>query len=259
MEGFIGIAVAGITALLGAYMIVTGDCRLLHGYHYATTPESERPRLARETGAWMVVLAVAITLMIPSALPDWATVVGVVLLVAGIAGTLVTIARHNGGLVTSASGSGLGGLSPRAAMAVCVAVGALLRGREPAARLPLRQRGAGGCSGARDRRGPGHGGPWGVGSDLHDRDRRAECAPTCLALGQGAHGRGRRALCREPRGHAAAHRPLQRLAHGSVARRDRPREPCGWAVPSPTPSGLPVTAMRLTSLGARYLSTDAAM
>lgn len=126
MEGFIGIAVAGITALLGAYMIVTGDCRLLHGYHYATTPESERPRLARETGAWMVVLAVAIALMIPSALPDWATVVGVVLLVVGIAGTLVTIARHNGGLVTSASGSGLGGLSPRASMAVCVAVGALL-------------------------------------------------------------------------------------------------------------------------------------
>lgn len=74
----------------------------------------------------MVVLAVAIALMIPSALPDWATVVGVVLLVVGIAGTLVTIVRHNGGLVTSVSGTGLGGLGPRASMAVCVAVGVLL-------------------------------------------------------------------------------------------------------------------------------------
>ncbi|MDM8270222.1 hypothetical protein [Thermophilibacter provencensis] len=126
MEGFIGVAIAGVTALLGVYMIVTGDCRLLHGYHYATTPESERPLLARETGVWMVVLAVAIALMIPSALPDWATVVGVTLLVVGIAGTLVTIARHNGGLVTSAAGAGLGGLGPRASMAVCAAVGALL-------------------------------------------------------------------------------------------------------------------------------------
>ena len=126
MADFIGVVIAGVTALLGVYMIVTGDCRLLHGYHYATTPESERPRLARETGAWMVVLSVSVALMMMTSLPDWATVVGVVLLVVGIAGMLVSIARHNGGIMTSAAGAGLGGLSPRASMAVCAAVGALL-------------------------------------------------------------------------------------------------------------------------------------
>ncbi|HIZ45416.1 MAG TPA: hypothetical protein IAA19_00095 [Candidatus Olsenella pullistercoris] len=126
MADFIGVVIAGVTALLGVYMIVTGDCRLLHGYHYATTPESERPRLARETGAWMVLLSVSVALMMMTSLPDWATVVGVVLLVVGIAGMLVSIARHNGGIVTSAAGAGLGGLSPRVSMAVCAAVGALL-------------------------------------------------------------------------------------------------------------------------------------
>lgn len=126
MADFIGVVIAGVTALLGVYMIVTGDWRLLHGYHYATTPESERPRLARETGAWMVVLSVSVALMMMTSLPDWATVVGVVLLVVGIAGMLVSIARHNGGIITSAAGAGLGGLSPRTSMAVCAAVGALL-------------------------------------------------------------------------------------------------------------------------------------
>ena len=126
MLDFIGVVIAGVTALLGVYMIVTGDWRLLHGYHYATTPESERPRLARETGAWMVVLSVSVALMMITSLPDWATVVGVVLLVVGIAGMLVSIARHNGGIITSAAGAGLGGLSPRTSMAVCAVVGALL-------------------------------------------------------------------------------------------------------------------------------------
>ena len=64
--------------------------------------------------------------MMMTSLPDWAIVVGVVLLVVGIAGMLVSIARHNGGIITSAAGAGLGGLSPRASMAVCAAVGALL-------------------------------------------------------------------------------------------------------------------------------------
>ena len=64
--------------------------------------------------------------MMMTSLPDWAIVVGVVLLVVGIAGMLVSIARHNGGIITSAAGAGLGGLSPRASMVVCVAVGALL-------------------------------------------------------------------------------------------------------------------------------------
>lgn len=116
----------GLVVLLGVYMIVTGDCRLLHGYHYATTPDSERPALAREVGASLVVLGVSAALICQTVLPDVATVVGVVLLVVGIVGMLAAIVRHNGGLVTGPVGPGVAGLGPRATMAVCTVVGVLL-------------------------------------------------------------------------------------------------------------------------------------
>ena len=50
MEGFIGIAVAGIMALLGAYMIVTGTAAFCMATTTPLPPESERPRLARAVG-----------------------------------------------------------------------------------------------------------------------------------------------------------------------------------------------------------------
>lgn len=116
----------GLVALLGGYMLVTGDCRILHGYHVATTPVAERPVLAREVGACTVVLGASVALVCQTSLPDWAAVVGVVLLVAGIAGMLAAIIRHNGGLVTAAPGPGVAGFGPRGTMATCSVVGALL-------------------------------------------------------------------------------------------------------------------------------------
>ena len=43
MENFIGLGLGVCIALMGAYMIATGDPRLLHSYHYATTPVAELP------------------------------------------------------------------------------------------------------------------------------------------------------------------------------------------------------------------------
>lgn len=126
METLMGVVVGGLIVLLGAYMLVTGDVRLLHSYHYATTPEAERPRLARETGGCLVVAGASTALIIQTALPDWATIAGVVLLVASVAGMLVAIVRHNGGLITAAPGPGIAGFGPRGTMVTCVVVGALL-------------------------------------------------------------------------------------------------------------------------------------
>lgn len=139
MESVIPLVIGGLIVLLGGYMVATGDARPLHGYHYATTPPSELPRLARETGACLAVTGVGCMLVAPSPLPDGAEVVGVVLLAAGIVGAIVSIVLHNGGLVTFATGAGLGGLGPRASAVVCVVVGALLSlvGLVPGVRMLL--------------------------------------------------------------------------------------------------------------------------
>lgn len=126
MESVIPLVIGGLIVLLGGYMAVTGDARPLHGYHYATTPPDELPRLARETGACLAVTGVGCMLAAPTPLPNEVEVVGVVLLAAGIVGAIVSIVLHNGGLVTFAPGVGLAGLGPRASAAVCVATGVLL-------------------------------------------------------------------------------------------------------------------------------------
>lgn len=126
MESVIPLVIGGLIVLLGGYMAATGDARPLHGYHYATTPPDELPRLARETGACLAVTGVGCMLVAPTPLPGEAEVVGAVLLVAGIVGAVVSIVLHNGGLVTFAAGAGLAGLGPRASAVVCVVVGALL-------------------------------------------------------------------------------------------------------------------------------------
>ena len=97
MENIIGLGVGLIIAGLGIYMCVTGDVRLLHGYHYATTPESERPQLARETGAGLIGCGASFAFLVPSFLPDWLSILGAVLLVASIAEMLIAIIRRKEG------------------------------------------------------------------------------------------------------------------------------------------------------------------
>lgn len=102
-ESLIGIIVAAgcglLCAGLGAYMVVTGNPSLLHSYHYATTPLADRPALARESGAGLIVTGVGCALMgLSDFFGVWAGVAGIVLLVAGIAINLISIIRHNGSL-----------------------------------------------------------------------------------------------------------------------------------------------------------------
>ena len=102
-ESLIGIIVAAgcglLCAGLGAYMVVTGNPSLLHSHHYATTPLADRPALARESGAGLIVTGVGCALMgLSDFFGVWAGVAGIVLLVAGIAINLISIIRHNGSL-----------------------------------------------------------------------------------------------------------------------------------------------------------------
>ena len=92
-----------LVCALGVIMIVTGNPSLLHSYPYATTPPEELPALARETGACLVVMGLAVGLMMLA--QAWAVVVGVVLLVASIGGMFASIVRHNGALVSFGGGS----------------------------------------------------------------------------------------------------------------------------------------------------------
>lgn len=116
MDGLVGrllgLVPGALMAVLGAYMAASGNYRLLHGYHYATTPEARRPRLAREVGASTVVLGAGVALVVPGLMPDWAVLVGVALLAGGLVAMVAFIVRENGGLVTAVAGAPLG-LGPR--------------------------------------------------------------------------------------------------------------------------------------------------
>lgn len=135
MDEFSGFIITAVVSLLiaglGVYQIITGDVRLLHSYHYATTPPADRPKLARITGAALVACGVGCFLLVPTALPDWMPIVGIVILVAGVVVTLAAIIHYNGSLIsygTSASGASslFGGMSPRMTMAVCGVLGIAL-------------------------------------------------------------------------------------------------------------------------------------
>ena len=104
--------------------MVTGSPRLLHSYHYATTPTAELAPLARETGAGLIATGIGCMLLLPSVLPAWASAVGIAIMVAGVAGMLASIIRHNGGLITGGDTGALAGMSFRARLFVCGAVGA---------------------------------------------------------------------------------------------------------------------------------------
>ena len=125
----IGCGIGVCVALSGFYMLVSGNCSLLHSYHYATTPAAERPILAREVGASLVACGVSVALIVPTVLPGWVSVIGVVLLVAGLVGMFAAIVRHNGGLVTFAPNSSwplITGQKPWVVMLACTIIGIAL-------------------------------------------------------------------------------------------------------------------------------------
>lgn len=99
MDSLAILIVPVLTGALGIYMIVSGNPRLLHSYHYATTPPEKLPALARAEGASMIVLGIAIALICLDK-QGVLTIAGVVLLVLGIAFMLGAIVYFNGGLIT---------------------------------------------------------------------------------------------------------------------------------------------------------------
>ncbi len=108
MGGFITCLVIGlVVVIMGAYMAVTKNPALLHGYHYADVPPARLPRLARLCGIGLIVCGVGCMLLMPAPAVDDAlgpfassvlSIVGAVLLVAGIGFMTAAIARFNGSL-----------------------------------------------------------------------------------------------------------------------------------------------------------------
>lgn len=86
---------------LGIYMLVTGNYHLLHSYHYATTPEAERPQLAKETGACLIVCGLSAGLLIAN--HTVLTILGLIFFIASIGAMLVCVVRHNGALFSFAT------------------------------------------------------------------------------------------------------------------------------------------------------------
>lgn len=120
--GFITCLLCGLlVAATGVYMLVTGNPSIMHGYHYATTPLSQRPALARWSGAGMLMAGVGCAFIVPpTGLPDWLGIAGIALLVAGLGLTLGSIMHFNGSLFSfGPNESG----SPRTAT---IAIGVLL-------------------------------------------------------------------------------------------------------------------------------------
>lgn len=116
MYGFIGCALCGLlVGGCGLYMVVTGDPRLMHGYHYAMVPPAKMPALARWSGAGLIAAGVGCALLIPPAgTPVWLTVIGIVLFVAGLVLSLGSIVYFNGSLFAFGGGAG-GAFGSRAA------------------------------------------------------------------------------------------------------------------------------------------------
>lgn len=99
MDTLFLLVIPALTSILGIYMIVSGNPRLLHSYHYATTPPEKLPALARAEGVGMIGLSVAIAL-IALDIQGWLTIAGIALFVASIVAMLGAIVYYNGGLVT---------------------------------------------------------------------------------------------------------------------------------------------------------------
>ena len=115
-----------LIAAMGVCQVVSGSPRLLHSYHYATTPPAELPALARETGAGLIGCGIGVALLALSSWSVWCAAVGTVLMVGSVGATLFSIVRHNGGLITGADVGFLATKPPAARMAICAVAGAAL-------------------------------------------------------------------------------------------------------------------------------------
>lgn len=128
MDKLFLLVIPALTGIIGIYMIVSGNPRMLHSYHYATTPPEKLPALARAEGIGMICLSVAIALMALD-MQGWLTIAGTVLLVLSIAGMLGAIVYYNGGLMTFSGQVAPGPfavMKPAWRIAVMAAVGAAL-------------------------------------------------------------------------------------------------------------------------------------
>ena len=106
--GFITCLLVGLlVGACGAYMFVTGNVRIMHSYHYATTPPAKMPSLARWSGAGMLVCGIGCALLVPAmGMPEWLSIVGIALLVAGLVLTFGAIMHFNGSLFSFAGAGG---------------------------------------------------------------------------------------------------------------------------------------------------------
>ncbi len=71
--GFITCLLVGLlVGTCGVYMLVTGNARIMHSYHYAATPPVKMPSLARWSGAGMLVCGIGCALLVPATgMPEW--------------------------------------------------------------------------------------------------------------------------------------------------------------------------------------------
>ena len=108
MGGFITCLLVGLlVGACGVYMLVTGNARIMHSYHYAATPPAKMPSLARWSGAGMLACGIGCALLVPATgMPEWLSIVGIVLLVAGLALTFGAIMHFNGSLFSFAGAGG---------------------------------------------------------------------------------------------------------------------------------------------------------
>lgn len=132
MESLVTLIPAALCIVLGAVMFISRNPRMLHSYHYATTPPEKLPKLARAEGAGMIGLGIGVALMgfasnAPGAPGIAATIAGTVLFVACIAEMLIMIVYYNGGLMTFSGQIAPGPFAtmrPMKRVAVCALVGA---------------------------------------------------------------------------------------------------------------------------------------
>lgn len=110
MINFVIMLIIGIVAIgMGVYMFASGDATLLHSYHRANVLPQNMPVLAHWSGLGAVMIGAGVILLsLPflakvRPLPRWArgmlpTVLAGVLLVGGIAVTMLAIIYFNGAI-----------------------------------------------------------------------------------------------------------------------------------------------------------------
>lgn len=105
-------------------MLVTGNPSIMHGYHYATTPLSQRPALARWSGAGMLMAGIGCAFIIPpTGLPEWLSIAGILVLIAGLGVALGSIMHFNGSLISFGAA---GATESKTSRPLAIALGTLI-------------------------------------------------------------------------------------------------------------------------------------